>query len=188
MNGILGLILGYAVVMLVAGIALSRNKTVQDFLVAGRNNAGFVMAAGMVIGSIDAMWFTLFSGMGYTMGWSFLWVIVGIFIAIFCLDIMAGKIKEASTAQKMLTVTDWFYHKFGPKTERIVGLIVTLNFLGWLAAVFVSAGLIISSVFDLDYTLVIITGAVIILPLLLKGDTHRSPGLTSCSFSLSRLV
>lgn len=62
------IVFGYVALMAVLGILFSKNKTIPDFLIAGRSNSGFIMAAGMVIASIDAFWFTLVAGMGYLMG------------------------------------------------------------------------------------------------------------------------
>lgn len=79
------------------------------------------------------------------------------------------KIKERSTEIEMITLSDWFHHHYGQYTGYVAGVIVVIGLLGWLTGVFVATGLVMSSLFGVDYNLIIGCVVLIVVPMLLKG-------------------
>lgn len=159
----------YAALMAALGFILSRQIGTSDFLIAGRRNSGWVMAAGMLVGSMDALWFSFFSGMGYDLGWGFAWMVAGVICGLSGLYVAGPRIKEVSTHHNMLTLSDWFRHVYGLQAGRASALVNTTLFVGWMSATFVASGLILSTVFKLDYELVILCCAAVVIPLLWRG-------------------
>lgn len=162
-------LLVYAVIMVVAGLVLARNKNVQDFLIAGRANAGWVMAAGITAAWVDATWFVFYGSIGFTYGWGILIMVAGMACGFLTLGAYVDKIKALSTEHNMITFADWFRFRYGRPTGVLVGISVSCMFLIWLSCVLVGAGLIFSSIFDLHYEIVVLTIGLLTVPLILKG-------------------
>jgi Na+/proline symporter len=165
----LALLIAYAVPMLLAGWYFSRHAGTQDFLIANRANPGLIMGAGIIIGWVDAGWFAFYGGLGYTLGWDSLSVVLGNLLAFAVLGTYAGRIKIISSQHDMHGIGDWFRHYFGNDTARIIAVAITISFLAWLTATFVAAGLIMGQLFGLPYQAVIAGCGLITLPLLMKG-------------------
>lgn len=159
----------YAAVMVTAGLLLARNKNVHDFLIAGRANPGWVMAAGMTAAWVDATWFVFYAGMGYDYGWGVLVMVTGIVCGFLMLGAYVDKIKTLSTQHDMITFADWFRHKYGRPTGVLLGVIMSNMFLMWLSCVLVGAGLVLSSIFGIRYETVVMVVSFLTVPLILKG-------------------
>ncbi|MBI1309401.1 MAG: hypothetical protein GC129_06110 [Proteobacteria bacterium] len=159
----------YLFLLILVGWAVSRVRSVEDFLIAGRGNPGFVMAAGIIIGWVDATWFVFYSTMGYQLGWACAWLVVGNVAGFGLLALWAPKIRELSQKHNMHTLTDWFHHFFGMPSAILCGTIVTIMFISWVAVIFVSAGLFGEMLFGVPRVEGTLAVGLVALPLLLKG-------------------
>ncbi|MES2728945.1 MAG: hypothetical protein V4621_02450 [Pseudomonadota bacterium] len=165
-----GLIAAYLVIIGLFAYWVFRQRGIDDFLIAGRQNSGLVMGAGIVIGWVDVMFFTLYATMAYLYGWWTLLMLIGTTAAAFViLSYLSARLKALSTQHNMYTVADWFDMRFGSASGHVVALISSLYAFGWYLALVISAGLLLHQIFHISYAAVVVTTSVVTLVMLLKG-------------------
>lgn len=165
-----GLIAAYLLVIGLFAYWIFRQRGIDDFLIAGRQNSGLVMGAGLVIGWVDVMFFTLYATMAYLYGWWTLWMLLGATATGFLvLGYLSPRLKEISTRHNMYTVADWFDVRFGAISGHAVAFISVLYAFGWYLALVISVGLLLHQVFSIPYIVVVIGTSVATLFMLLKG-------------------
>ena len=69
----------------------------------------------------------------------------------------------------LLTLPDFFRKKFGPSSEVLASLIMVPSYFGWVAAQFVALSLLITSIYPLDPSFVMVVVALIGMAYTLLG-------------------
>lgn len=148
--------------------ASRRNHTGDDFFLGGRQLGPWVAGISYSASASSAWTLLGLSGAAYTLGVSVIWValgsISGMFVAWY---LIAKRIREASHAHDLVTMTDFFVHEVdGPWRSSMVhsiSFIILFSFVFYVAAQFQGAGTAFSGAFGMPRTQAIMLGAAIVL-------------------------
>ena len=131
----------YLVINLAVGLWVARRiKSVEDYLLAGRN-----LPLYLVTGMMFATWFgseTILGVSAEVAKEGFIGAVEDPLGASLCLFLIGIFLAPKLLRLKLLTFGDLYRIKFGKTGERIAALFLIASYLGWVAAQFVALGLI----------------------------------------------
>lgn len=168
MNAILIGFLAYLAVLLVIGFATFRfNKTLSDYVLAGRKLGVWVVTFSERA-SGESAWLLLgLPGVVFASGFAELWVVIGCTSGIlFSWMFIARRLRIQSDANYALTIPEFFEHKYNDDTRliRTFGtLIIVFFFTFYVCAQFIGAGKVLNVTFGISQHWGMIIGAVMIL-------------------------
>ncbi len=157
----------YLIVLVVIGIWTSKfNKTLDDFLIAGRKLSSWPVAISaeasdmsgwLVLGlpgrafmyGVSALWIALATGFGTLFNWSFI----------------ARRLRRFTEKLHALTIPDFLEARFSDETHVIRGVatsIITIFMVTYVSVQLVASGKILSETFGWDYTSALILSFTII--------------------------
>ncbi|HEC72632.1 MAG TPA: sodium/proline symporter [Thermoplasmatales archaeon] len=157
----------YLIVLVVIGIWTSKfNKTLDDFLIAGRKLSSWPVAISaeasdmsgwLVLGlpgrafmyGVSALWIALATGFGTLFNWSFI----------------ARRLRRFTEKLHALTIPDFLEARFSDETHVIRGVatsIITVFMVTYVSVQLVASGKILSETFGWDYTSALILSFTII--------------------------
>ena len=160
---ILACIAAYIVVIVVAGIYLTRKKVKNsdDFAVANRSLPAIVLigtllatwcGAGGITGSANMIWQN-----GPLFG---ILIFIGAPVGMILLYLVSGKVRQATT----YTIPELFELRYGTTARAIATVCIVLGYIGILASQFMAAGNIVNLVTGIDIkTATIICGILIVI-------------------------
>ncbi len=152
----------YLLVMLAVGIYASRRVAGSaDYLVAGRR-----LSLPLATATLSATWF----GGGLCIGAAsaayeggFLAVIADPFGAALCLFLAGAFYLRALRRAGVMTVASFFTRRFDVRSGLLASLCTVPAYVGWVASLMVSFGVILESLTGLDPTVAILVGAAVVL-------------------------
>ena len=153
--------------------ATHRKKTTDDFVLANRE-LGPIAASLSASASSESGWVMLgLVGEAYVYGAAALWIVPGIAIGyLFNWFVIAERLRKVTTDGNIVTLPQYFMHRFGPQSKwlrYLPAIIITLAMLGYVAAQMNAAGKAFDAVFQLPYWLGVLIGAGIILTYTIFG-------------------
>jgi solute:Na+ symporter, SSS family len=159
---LLTFIILYMGITLLTGYFASRLvKNVKDFAVAGRRLPLLISAS-----AFFATWF----GAETVLGASSEFAIHGLsgviedpFGASLCLFLIALFFAKPLYRLNMITIGDFYRHRYGRTVELISGIFMIISYFSWIAAQFIAFGLILNIVSGLDVKTGIIIGTVTVV-------------------------
>jgi solute:Na+ symporter, SSS family len=169
MNTLLWLVVLYWVISVGIGLYAARYvKNSKDFAVAGRSLPMYIVTA-----TVFATWF----GSETVLGISSTFVKDGLkgvvadpFGSSLCLIFVGLFFARRLYRMNLLTIGDYYRHKFGRTVEVLVSLCIVISYLGWVAAQIKALGLVFSVVSGGDITMqmgmIIGAGSVLIYTLM----------------------
>ena len=167
----------YLAVILVVGFLTSRlNKTLPDYLIAGRRLGPWVVAFSERA-SGESAWLLLgVTGLAYvsglgdpsgTQGIPAFWTAVGTYCGlVLAWTLVAGKLREASDRLGTFTIPRYFEARFGkrdPVLRLTASAIITFCFVFYVAAQFDAAGKALEETFGWPHLYGVLVGVAIIL-------------------------
>ena len=151
----------YLVVVLAIGLYAARRIDDQaDYLVAGRRLPFWLCSA-----TLFATWFgggTAIGAAGAAYQSGLRGVIADPFGAALCLFLFGAFYVKVLRRLELLTVADFFRHRYGGLAEPLAGLCVIPAYLGWVGSQFVAFGFILNALTGFDTTTAIVGGAVLV--------------------------
>ncbi len=158
----------YLIVILVVGLLTFRlNKTIDDFLIAGRKLGPWVVAISERASGESAWLLIGLPGLAWASGFSALWPAIGCtFGILFSWVFVATKLRTETERLNALTLPDFFAAKFNDETHllRVVAtLVIVFFFTTYVAAQFLAAGKVLNVTFGIEKIWGMVIGAVIIL-------------------------
>jgi sodium/proline symporter len=162
-------LVGYKALLIGIGWwASGRNESGEDFFLGGRQLGPWVAGISYSASASSAWTLLGLSGAAYTLGVSVIWValgsISGMFVAWYYI---AKRMREASHADQLLTMTDFFVHDLPPRWQSIIvksiSFIVLFSFVFYVAAQFQGAGTAFAGAFGMPRTEALLLGALIVL-------------------------
>lgn len=158
----------YLLLNLAVGIwAAGRIKNTEDFVLAGRQ-----LPLGLATMVTFATWFgseTMMGSPSYFIKEGFLGVIEEPFGAALCLVLVGVFFARTFYRWNIITFCDFFSVRFSKTVELVSAVVIIPSYLGWIAAQFVSMGIVGQVVFGLPLTTGIWIGAILVMIYTLIG-------------------
>ena len=174
--GIVVAMVAYLLGMLSIGFLASRkNETVGDFYLGGRKLGPFVTAMSAEASDMSSWLLMGLPGLAYLSGiaepvWTAVGLAVGTYINWL---IVAKRLRRYSVAAgNAITIPQFFSNRFGDKKKvltLISALIIVIFFIPYTASGFSAIGKLFSSLFNVNYHLAMIVGAIVIIGYTMSG-------------------
>jgi len=154
----------------VLALGLHAARHVQDnadYLVAGRR-----LPLWLCTFTLFATWFgggTAIGAAGAAYESGLLGVIADPFGAALCLFLFGAFYAKVLRRLELLTVADFFRHRFGGHAEPLAALCLIPAYVGWVGSQFVAFGFILNALTGVDTTLAIVGGAAFVILYTLAG-------------------
>ncbi|MFC1744656.1 sodium/proline symporter [Candidatus Riflebacteria bacterium] len=163
----LGFILYLIIVFTIGIVAFKKNKTQEDFLLAGRNLGPWV-AAISERASGESAWMLLgLPGAAFAVAYGEVWTAVGSVTGIiFYWIFVARKLREETEKYKALTVTEFLSSRFGDENNAIrwiASIIIIFFYTAYVAAQLSGAGKTLDITFGIPNTWGIILATVVVI-------------------------
>ena len=160
----------YMVLMIVIGaIYAKRNKNSEDYLLGGRKLGPWVGALSAEASDMSSWLLMGLPGLAYLTGiGEVFWTAVGLAAGTYLNWLFVAKRlrKYTKVAGNAITLPDYFSNRFKDKQKVLMSLsavLILLFFVIYLASGFAAMGKLFHSLFGLDYTLMMVIGAVVII-------------------------
>ena len=174
--GIVVAMVAYLLAMLTIGFVASRkNETVGDFYLGGRKLGPFVTAMSAEASDMSSWLLMGLPGLAYLSGiaepvWTAIGLAVGTYINWL---IVAKRLRRYSlAADNAITIPEYFSNRFRDKAKiltLVAALIIVIFFIPYTASGFAAIGKLFSSLFDVNYHLAMIVGAIVIIGYTMTG-------------------
>ena len=168
--GIIVAMVAYLLGMLTIGFLASRkNETVGDFYLGGRQLGPFVTAMSAEASDMSSWLLMGLPGLAYLSGiaepvWTAIGLAVGTYINWL---IVAKRLRRYShAAGNSITLPQFFSNRYGDKKNvltLIAALVIVIFFIPYTASGFSAIGKLFSSLFNVDYHLAMIVGAIVVI-------------------------
>ena len=154
--------------MLAIGLVASRRvRSNADYIVAGRR-----LPLWLCTFTLFATWFgggTAIGAAGAAYEEGLRGVIADPFGAALCLFVFGFFYATLLRRLDLLTVADFFRHRFGGSAEPLAALCLLPAYLGWVGSQFVAFGFILNALTGVDTTLAIVAGAAVVIVYTMAG-------------------
>ncbi len=125
-------------VLLVFGVGLyfyRRNKTSEDYYVAGRNVSSWHIGLSVVATDVGGGFSIGLGGLGFTMGLSGSWLLfTGLIGAWMAAVLLIPKVFALPQIRKFSTLPEIFKHFYGAKVAVLAGIITTIGYLSFTSS------------------------------------------------------
>ena len=165
----------YLLVLVVIGICTSRfNKTLDDFLIAGRKLGSWPVAISAEASDMSG-WLVLgLPGRAFMYGVSVLWIALATgFGTLFNWSVIARRLRRFTEKLHALTIPDFLEARFSDETHVVRGVatsIITVFMVAYVSVQLVASGKILSETFGWEYnTALVLSFAIIAFYTLLGG-------------------
>ena len=164
----LGLVLLYCLAVLYIGWRTGRRETPQDFIIASKN-VGFFRTTASVFAVLGGEMLIAQAALAYSMGLGAFWFWAGLAFGMILLGLAAPKIKTVGDMYGLINLSEYFGLRWGKLSRYLVALIIFVTFFALLSLQFIAVGTIISPLFNVSYSLVVIVSGLVVLVYLLLG-------------------
>ena len=163
------LLIVYALVCVGIGLWSSRKQQDEDFLIAGRqlNLWGFVTS--VVASYIGGAAIVAYTAYVYNFGISAIAVFVGTSAGFLLFIPYALKLRQISSEQQFITLSDWFYYKLGKRVGLISAIILFVVYFGMLLNQFIAGSSILANISGWSYETSLFFSSLIITVYLVAG-------------------
>ena len=174
--GIVVAMVAYLLGMLSIGFLASRkNETVGDFYLGGRKLGPFVTAMSAEASDMSSWLLMGLPGLAYLSGIAEpVWTAVGLAVGTYVNWLIVAKRlrRYSAAAGNAITIPEFFSNRFGDKKKILTffaALIIVIFFIPYTASGFSAIGKLFASLFDVNYHLAMIVGAVVIIGYTMSG-------------------
>ncbi len=157
-----------AVLLGIAVVSLRYNDSLENFLVAGRNQPRFLIVASMLASTIGGGITIGTVGKAFTMGFPAFWFVASGAIAHFLQGaFLSARVRETEA----ITLPDLAGKLAGTHVRKLVALIIVLTWTGIAAGQFLAASKIVGTMTGLDHgTAVMLSAAFLVIYTLIGGQ------------------
>ena len=163
------LLIVYALVCIGIGFWSSRGKNDEDYLIAGRKLNLFGFISTVVASYIGGAAIVAYSAYVYEFGISAIAVFIGTAAGFLIFIPYALKLRDISSDQQFLTLSDWFYFKYNRNTGIISAIILFVVYFGMLVNQFIAGSSILSHISGISYEYSLLISSSIITIYLMAG-------------------
>ena len=168
--GLLSAFVVYFIVMIAVGFFYkNKNKSSNDYLIGGRKLNHFVSAMSAEASDMSGWLLLGLPGVAYLTGMSSAgWTAIGLAIGTYLNWKLVAKRLRIYThkAKDSITLPEFFKNRFADKkavTSTISSLFIITFFIIYTASQFAAGGKLFNTIFGVDYTVVMLIGAAIVL-------------------------
>lgn len=185
MNLYLGVLLGYAAVLMAIGLWSGRHvHATSDFFVAGRRLGPGLLFATLLAANIGAGTTVNAAGLGYRDGLSAWWWVGSAGFGSLALALWVGpRLRRLAAAHNLQTVGDFLEHRYGPHVRATIAVLLWLGTLALLAAQLMAMGFVLDAVAGLDRRVGSVIGGLVVTVYFTAGGL-----LTSVRVNVVQLV
>lgn len=158
----------YICAMLIIGALLyRRNKSLDDYFLAGRSLNGYVAALSAEASDMSGWLLLGLPGAAYAAGYSAMWIAVGLAVGTYLnWQFVARRLRKYTEMLNAITLSDYFEYRFHDNSHilRIIAAALTLVFfLFYTSSGLVAGGKLFENTFGLNYNLALYIGSLIII-------------------------
>ncbi len=159
----------YLLVMILIGLFYyKRTKSSADYILGGRSLNGWTAALSAQASDMSGWLLMGLPGAIYVAGTGEIWIAVGLLIGtVLNWFLVASRLRKYTIkAGNSLTLPSFFQNRFRDKSNKlkvISSIFIAIFFLVYTASAFKSGALLFHNVFNIDYTLALAIGALVIL-------------------------
>lgn len=167
-------VIGFLILSLGVGIMTSRlvKKSSKRYMIAGKSLPLMFVGTMLAAQSIDGNSSLGNAGLVYLFGfWAGAALPIGLAICLFLTGLFYG---QRLNKMAMLTLPDFYYRRFGKGPEAISSGLLMISFTILVAGNFAATGYILSTVLEIDLTIAILIGAVVVLGYTYAGGLFSS--------------
>ncbi len=164
-----GLLIVYALVCIGIGFWSSRGHKDEDYLIAGRKMTLFGFVSSVVASYIGGAAIVAYSAYVYQFGISAIAVFAGTALGFIIFIPYALKLRKISTEKQFITLSDWFFFKYGKQTGVASALILFVVYFGMLLNQFIAGSSILSNISGWSYEMSLLIASSIIMVYLVAG-------------------
>ncbi len=155
-------------VLMISFIAWARNKSLKDYILAGRGLGSFVTALSAQASDMSGWLLLALPGAAYAFGLGYIWMVIGLLVGTYLnWLIVARRLREQTEHYgDALTLPDYFANRFGDKTRLLRGisaLIILLFFAIYVSSSFVAGAELFKSLFHVTYFWALVFGALTVI-------------------------
>lgn len=164
----------YLIVLIVIGLWSSRlNKTLDDFLIAGRKLGTWPVAISAEASDMSGWLVMGLPGRGFMYGIGALWTAIGAaFGTLLNWSLIAKRLRRFTEKLRSLTIPDFLENRYKDDTHMVRGIsttIIAIFMVSYVSVQLVASGKILSEAFGWDYHSALILGFAIITFYTLMG-------------------
>ncbi|MEQ6168586.1 sodium:solute symporter family protein [Ekhidna sp. MALMAid0563] len=140
----------YVVLVFLVGLYFYRkNKTSDDYYVAGRNVSSWHIGLSVVATDVGGGFSIGLGGLGFTMGLSGSWLLfTGLIGAWMAAVLLIPKVYQLPGIQKMTTLPQIFEHFYGKQVAILAGIITTVGYLGFTSSQIIAGAKLATGTFE----------------------------------------
>ncbi|WP_420578468.1 sodium:solute symporter family protein [Ekhidna sp.] len=140
----------YVVLVFLVGLYFYRkNKTSDDYYVAGRNVSSWHIGLSVVATDVGGGFSIGLGGLGFTMGLSGSWLLfTGLIGAWMAAVLLIPKVYQLPGIQKMTTLPQIFEHFYGKHVAILAGVITTIGYLGFTSSQIIAGAKLATGTFE----------------------------------------
>jgi Na+/proline symporter len=159
----------YFLILVLVGL-LSRKwaRRPSQYLIADRK-AGILRVAASIFALLGGGELITMASLSYSHAYASFWFFGGIALGFFVLAMLGGKIRSYSEVGKYTSLTDYFNDKHGAVAGFLTTITIVIAFGALLMVQFIAGGILLASLVDWPYPLVVFSMAGIILLYLSVG-------------------
>ncbi|WP_420319158.1 sodium:solute symporter family protein [Ekhidna sp.] len=140
----------YVVLVFLVGLYFYRkNKTSDDYYVAGRNVSSWHIGLSVVATDVGGGFSIGLGGLGFTMGLSGSWLLfTGLIGAWMAAVLLIPKVFQLPGIQKLTTLPQIFEFFYGKRVAVLAGIITTIGYLGFTSSQIIAGAKLASGTFE----------------------------------------
>ena len=165
----IGLIALYFLAVAIVGYRSSKKETIGDFLIGGKKLGVWENVATLSATKITASIIITYVALVYVFGISAIWLYIGTALGYMLFLLFAIKIKEEGDLNNYHSIADYFYHRYGYITGRIVSITIYFILFFNFTIQLIGGAKILNSLIGLSFILGVVLCASIILFYLYLG-------------------
>ncbi|HEX5314072.1 MAG TPA: sodium/proline symporter, partial [Gammaproteobacteria bacterium] len=157
-----------AVVLLISFVAWARNRSLKDYILAGRGLGNFTTALSAEASDMSGWLLLALPGAAYAFGLGEMWMVIGLIVGTYInWLVVARKLREETQHYgDALTLPDYFAGRFGDRTHLLRGisaLFILVFFVFYTSSGFVAGADLFQRLFGVPYFWALVYGTLIVV-------------------------
>src|SRR5690348_11208177 len=170
---ILAILCYYTLLLMIGILSYLRSLSDSDFIIVGRSMNYWLTALAAHASDMSSWLFMGYPAVIFTGGLFNAWNAVGLLVFMYLnWQLIAPKIRIATEQYNSLTFSSFFEHRLADTTGMIrifTALMSVFFYTIYISAGLVGLGLLLENLFNLDYTIGIIIGILVVIPYVFTG-------------------
>lgn len=157
-----------ALVLLISFVAWRRNRSLKDYILAGRGLGSFTTALSAQASDMSGWLLLALPGAAYAFGMGYIWMVIGLIVGTYLnWLIVARRLREQTQHYNdALTLPDYFANRFGDTTHLLRGIsaiMILIFFAIYVSSSFVAGAKLFQSLFHIAYPWALVFGALTVM-------------------------